>query len=234
MTTDLAATLAALAEQGAKERQPLRWAFVEALARRATNCPPRTRAALDQRLAAALADLSAQLSTPAAAAPAAPTTPSPGPLAELSAALRAAALDDLRQPTTTPPADVAPASELKALRYFRPTWSKLSVERQVDQALAQAPENAGPLNSHRLVLDTLQDLRSNAPDYLSRFLAYADALLWLDRASAAASGEKTAQKAPEKSAESVAKKGAKKANGKTASPRPRKTAVKKAGDAAGT
>jgi hypothetical protein len=82
------------------------------------------------------------------------------------------------------PAKGAPA-ELKALSQFRSTWAGLSVERQLSHSLAQAPENPGPLNSHRLVLRTLQTLQALSPAYLQRFMAHADALLWLEQLSAA-------------------------------------------------
>jgi len=78
---------------------------------------------------------------------------------------------------------VAPPAELKSLRYFRSTWSKLSVEQQLSQALAQVPENAGPLNPHLLVLRSLQGMRDISPDYLNRFMSYVDTLLWLDQAN---------------------------------------------------
>lgn len=99
-------------------------------------------------------------------------------------------LDHIRAHTTVAPtggaADVAEASaatrtELKSMRYFRSTWSKLSVERQMTEAYAQAPENAGPLNSHFLVLRALTQMRDTAPAYLEQFLSYVDALLWLDQ-----------------------------------------------------
>jgi hypothetical protein len=70
--------------------------------------------------------------------------------------------------------------ELKSVRNFRNTWSKLSVDKQVAKALGQAPRNAGPINSHRLVLDSLALMREISPDYLNRFVCYADALLCLD------------------------------------------------------
>jgi hypothetical protein len=75
-----------------------------------------------------------------------------------------------------------PGPELKALRKFRNTWSKLSVDKQVTQAIEQAPENAGPINSHMLVLRSLALMRDISPDYLSRFMSYAETLLWLDQA----------------------------------------------------
>ena len=71
-------------------------------------------------------------------------------------------------------------SELKTIRNFRNTWSKLSVEKQVAQALEQAPMNAGPINSHMLVLRSLAVMRDISPDYLNRFMTYADTLLRLD------------------------------------------------------
>ena len=78
--------------------------------------------------------------------------------------------------------DIGSRSELKAIRNFRNTWSRLSVNKQVTQAIEQAPENAGPLNSHMLVLRSLALMRDISPDYLNRFMSYVDTLLWLDQA----------------------------------------------------
>lgn len=71
--------------------------------------------------------------------------------------------------------------ELKTMRYFRNTWSKLSVEKQVAQALGQAPKNAGPINSHMLVVRSLALMREISPDYLNRYMSYVDTLLCLDQ-----------------------------------------------------
>jgi len=87
--------------------------------------------------------------------------------------------------------DAEPRGELKSLSYFRSTWSKLGVEQQLAQALAQAPENAGPLNSHLLVLRSLKRMNDLAPDYLKRYMTYVDALLWLEQTD---NGYKAAQK----------------------------------------
>lgn len=70
--------------------------------------------------------------------------------------------------------------ELKTVRNFRNTWSKLSADKQVNQALKQGPMNAGPINSHMLVLRSLAAMRDISPDYLNRFMSYADTLLWLE------------------------------------------------------
>jgi hypothetical protein len=71
--------------------------------------------------------------------------------------------------------------ELKTTRYFRNTWSKLSVDKRVAQAIDQAPKNAGPLNAHRLVLRSLAMMRDISPDYLNRFTSYVDTLLCLEQ-----------------------------------------------------
>jgi hypothetical protein len=75
-----------------------------------------------------------------------------------------------------------PAAELKSVAYFRNTWSRLSTEQQLTQTLAQAPANAGPMNSQHLVLRSLEVMRDISPDYLQAFMSYIDALIWLDHA----------------------------------------------------
>lgn len=74
--------------------------------------------------------------------------------------------------------------ELRSAEAFRETWARICAEDEVVQAVQRGPENAGPLNSHMLVLRTLGLLSELSPDYLRRFMAYADTLLWLDEASA--------------------------------------------------
>ena len=70
--------------------------------------------------------------------------------------------------------------DLRAVQQARNTWSRLSADRLVAQALNQAPQNAGPINSHMLVLRSLALMRSLSPDYLGRFMAHVDALLCLE------------------------------------------------------
>jgi hypothetical protein len=72
--------------------------------------------------------------------------------------------------------------ELKTVRSSRNTWSKMSASRHLTRALEQAPKNAGPINSHMLVLRSLALMRTISPDYLNRFMSYADTLLSLDQA----------------------------------------------------
>ncbi len=72
--------------------------------------------------------------------------------------------------------------ELRSAQAFRETWSRICAEDEVTEAVQRGPDNAGPLNSHMLVLRTLGLLRELSPDYLRRFMAHADTLLWLDQA----------------------------------------------------
>lgn len=72
-------------------------------------------------------------------------------------------------------------SEQKSVQYFRDTWSKLSAAKQVNQALGQAPKNAGPINSHRVVLRSVELMRDISPDYLNRFMSHVNTLLCLDQ-----------------------------------------------------
>jgi hypothetical protein len=52
----------------------------------------------------------------------------------------------------------------------------------VEEAIARKPANAGPLNSHVLVLQALGMMQTLSPEYLRRFLAHVEALQWLELA----------------------------------------------------
>jgi hypothetical protein len=78
------------------------------------------------------------------------------------------------------------ASDLKSLRYFRSTWSRLSADRRLNQSQAKVPENAGPLNSQHLVHRAITLMRDASPDYLNRLMAYVDTLSWIEQANASA------------------------------------------------
>ena len=71
--------------------------------------------------------------------------------------------------------------ELRSAQRFRETWERLSAEDAVVKATHRAPENAGPLNSHMLVLRTLGLMRELSPHYLRRFLSHTETLLWLEQ-----------------------------------------------------
>lgn len=79
----------------------------------------------------------------------------------------------------------AAGSELKTVQQHRSTWAQLQIDQRLHQALVQVPDNAGPLNTQRLLLQALSLMRETSPPYLQHFMAHAEALLWLDATSPA-------------------------------------------------
>lgn len=191
---EVGAAIDALRARGAARHDPVRFCFIEALARRALAHDGDTRRLLHSKLARALAACGErvdQAHREAGQAVHRRDGPArPGPLADLLRWIDQHAPTDPTDPSD--PADPAarPAqpgaapADLKALRQFRSSWAQLSVDRQLTQSLAQVPENAGPLNSNLLVQRSFARLRELSPAYLARFMSYAEALLWLDDADA--------------------------------------------------
>ena len=159
-----------LEQAGARGFDPVRMFFLDALSRRTDAAPDSAKALLQGKLAKALAGLQADFEQSRKEVKAPLDSDAPrNALRELTLSLA--------------PHDHADTSrtELKAVRQFRSTWSKLSTQKQLTHALAQAPQNAGPINSHMLVLRSLALMRDISPDYLNRFMSYADTLLCLDQ-----------------------------------------------------
>jgi len=176
------ALIDALRARGAARVDPVQLHFLEALARRAEAHDGRTRRLLDDRLARAAQEFGTHLDAANHPAPAVATSRG-SPLAELLAHIGRHSLAGTAGSAAGQSAGAG--TELKSLVVFRDSWSRLRVDRQLSAALAQAPENAGPLNSHLLALQAMQAMRELSPAYLARFLSHADALLWLDQADVA-------------------------------------------------
>lgn len=215
------ATLASLRARGAQALDPVRFAFIEAFARRAASHAGEAGRLLDHRLAALLADhetrFEAARAAPVAARGATPA-PSAGPLAELlrHIAQHAAPQADPDAPTGSSPAGrdaAAPPAELRALRHFRGTWARLSADLRLAQSRAKAPENAGPLNSQALALRSLTLMREVSPACLNGFMSYLDALLWLDQLQQSGGGASLPRDAPRVEAEKPRKPAARKKAG---------------------
>jgi hypothetical protein len=196
---DWTADIDTLRARGAGRLDPIHFCFIEALARRAAAQQGELRRLLDERLAHTLGAFSLRLAQaqtcvgarcPSTALPrpdANAAAPQRRPLAELLARIGSPV-----QPSFAAgpgPGDaLADTSEedgeLKAMRYFRSTWSRLRVDRQLKLSMARLPENAGPLHTERLVLRALQAMRDISPAYLDHFVSQVDALLWLEQAQA--------------------------------------------------
>lgn len=217
----VAEILAALRADGAEGFDPIGLHAIEALARRAQTAPEEVQRLLEPRLRSKLAQLRAcppRVDASAALAgsgrtllgalnarlheigTAAPVLPfgsdarpapdagaAPPPAGSLAAV--AAGTGDTRGTGTAP--------ELRSLRRFRQAWARISAEERLRRALGRAPLNAGPLNSHMLVLRALATTQQLSPDYLQRILDQFDTLLWLEtrQQAAAPAGTKPPRRA---------------------------------------
>lgn len=182
--TPVRAILDAWREQGADRLNPMRFHFIEALERRAASHEGEARRVLDAKLAALIEAYTATLEKLALHSndEVDATVPAKGALGELvdEMARRAAARgddltaeDEASQPSSLP--------ELEVLEDFRKIWSKVRTESQLRQSLEQVPENAGPLNSGSLVHRSLTLMLELSPGYLQHFMAYVDALTWVEQ-----------------------------------------------------
>lgn len=198
-------------DSGADRADPVRFRFIEALARRASAYDGEARRRLEQRLAALVADYGDVLSRVQTEAPASGKSlrraDTRSDLAALTARLGQGAHPEDALPEDAPP-NAHPATHRGALPasqapgtprtpaarnghrarhaepaladYFRDTWARVSVDRQLRDSQAGVPENAGPLNTNHLVHRSLSLMREVSPGYLEQFLSYVDALSWLE------------------------------------------------------
>lgn len=166
MTEDAPEDLWAVLDQARAHSQgqpAAHWQRIDALARRTQAHQGAVRALLETRLRALLDKLPAPADTVDA-----PAAPASG-LRQLLDSLPAAA-------------DGQGLPDLKTVQAHRDTWLRLRAEQQVAQSQGRLPEQAGPMNSQRLLLDALQHMRTSSPGYLQHFITQAEALLWLDQA----------------------------------------------------
>ena len=170
---------------------------IDALARRSALHQGAVRRVLEEKLrrlrsarVALVAQQGPALDSRPVFAPAtthAQASPAPQPLADLLAhmARQTQAAQPTQPPndTTTAPVgftNAAAPMELKAIRNYRSTWSRLRAERRLHQALALVPHNAGPLNTQRLLHQALHVMQQASPGYLLHFMAHVESLLVLD------------------------------------------------------
>jgi hypothetical protein len=188
---DATAMLEAWRMRGDDRVDPVRFRFIEALIRRATDHHGEVRRILDDKVRALVAIYGQGLERARRAVDADHDATSQ---ASLQRSALAGLIDHIARqgssdgnvPATGDAANgLQPLPEITTLGYFRSTWSKLSTDRRMTQSLATVPENAGPLNSHHLVHRSLALMRDLSPEYFNRFMAHVDTLLWLDKANGA-------------------------------------------------
>ena len=188
------AALDALRDRGAHRADPVRFRFIESMARRTAAHQGDARRLLDDRVARLLAAFGDQVDRAPATGnevddlhPA--SRPTRGALAELIDHLARPAPASTRQghhqarTDASPQATESPAGLESLHRYLSRTWSRLSADQRLAESLSTLPENAGPLNSRQLVHRALTLMKDLSPEYLDRFISHVDALLWLESAS---------------------------------------------------
>lgn len=165
----------------AAQLDPVGWHYLQVLAERTRTQSGPAQALLQAKLQTALAQFQSRLKARLqdrlqAQAPKAipPSNRAASPLSVL--------LKDMAAPSAERPLSLTGHGRIENPRttQFRQQLSKIRVQKQVTQAIAQAPQNAGPINSHMLVLRSLGLMRDLSPDYLNRFMGYVDSLLVLE------------------------------------------------------
>ena len=157
----------------AAQLDPVGWHYILVLAERTRTQTGPAQALLQAKLNTAVAQLQLRLAKPQTPSTL-PSSLAPSPLSAL--------LQDMAAPSAQRPWSPSGHGRLDNPRVeqFRQQLGKISVQKQVSQAIAQAPQNAGPINSHMLVLRSLGLMRDLSPDYLNRFMSYVDTLLILE------------------------------------------------------
>ncbi len=200
--TSVRATLDAWRERGVACADRVRFDRIEALERRAQACRGTARQVIEARIAALLDVQTGMAIAALASAPSVerdepiPLKPSrdkrAGPLGALAQSIVQGQAEADRAYTEATQLRAAPghagpavASDRGAqiLEYFREVWSRISAENQWREFPTHVPENAGPLNTSKLVFRSMDLMRTLSPEYLKQFLTYVDALSWLQQMS---------------------------------------------------
>ena len=206
-THDAHATLNEWRASGADRVDPVRFRYLDAMARRAAALDGLARQRLDEKLATLMAayasrmaalDRDAGQSTRAdGGADGRPADTNGNANASASAdtvQTLAGLIDYLADPdapggksgwTRDALGLRAAYPDVQMLDYFRGVWAQVSADRQVRQSQERVHKNAGPLNSNQLVHRALTLMRELSPGYLQQFLSYTDALMWMEQIHAA-------------------------------------------------
>ena len=176
--TAIGQRLQALREAGAPARLPWRWHHAQSLQARLATLPPAVSAHLEAALERAVQACEHEMAAARPVAPAHSQSQAQALLRTLNDTLGQRRERDVRDAALA--GEAIDPTELPSLRRFRASWSRYAAEDQVVQAMGRSPDKAGPLNSHALVLRSLALMRELSPDYLRRFMAQLDSLLWLE------------------------------------------------------
>ncbi len=70
---------------------------------------------------------------------------------------------------------------MPVLDEFQQLWTRIRIDGLLRHCLDDLPEDAGPLHSSVLTYRAMALMREVCPDYLQHFVAYTDALSWLEQ-----------------------------------------------------
>ena len=172
-------------DAGADRVDPLRFHQLEALAKRVPALHGDVREAVETRLATLAAAYETAVRASASAVRK-DVQHAASPLAELTERLTARVQPEVEMAVDAPAQgaqEVSPPKPQKPamLDEVREVWSAVRLRSQLRQSLEPSQEEAGPLNSERLVQRMLVHMRDVSPGYLRHFMAYADVLSGLQQ-----------------------------------------------------
>ena len=155
------------------------WHYIETLAQRSRAHTGPAHALLQEKLLHALQAFEQRMARTTEAHQSRPLPSSQTAPSALGLLLQEMAPPALPALETASSSRLGLQPESPRVRQFRRQLRQISVHKQVSKAIAQAPHNAGPINSHMLVLRALGLMRDISPDYLNRFMTHVDTLLCL-------------------------------------------------------
>ncbi|MCH6482056.1 DUF2894 domain-containing protein [Pseudoxanthomonas sp. LH2527] len=176
------AQLQAWRTRGAERMDPLRFAFLDALATRMQAHAGEARHLLDARLTRLIGEYASDLAewTPPSSQVGTGSTMSAGGTA-LHALVTALQQRAPMSQTSLSATDAPPGQAPAALAEARRVWTQVRTDSQLRASLDDLPGDAGPLNSGKLVHRALHFMREVSPGYLQHFIAYTDTLSSLER-----------------------------------------------------
>ena len=195
------ALLESLRMAGAARFDAVGWHYIETLAERSSGHSGPAQALLNEKLNKSLVQFKSRLDAAPKPSSAEVQAPSASPFAALLSDMSRhapAVQGSLAAPAGPALKTTAWREESPKVQQFKKQLSQISVQKQVRQAMAQAPQNAGPINSHMLVLRSLGLMRDASADYLSRFMAHVDTLMCLEETGKASAPAKKASPAKPK------------------------------------
>lgn len=167
-----------LENSGAAHVDPMKFHFLKSLLRRSLNHPPSIAQTLQSRVIALAADLQVRMAQHLNSIRPEPSPIRSSPLSDLMSYLKERVEASDIGENAAEPAHHHP--ELKSVRRFRESLRRRQSEKAVARAVAERPENPGPLNPQMLMIRSLALLRDLSPAYVNRFVTYTESLLWLE------------------------------------------------------